>query len=190
MTLMRPFFILFGSVFAYLGVLGWIKPSSKIVQDSLVNRYPREEEAGPILRDLGFTREQLGPTNLLIFKLIGPLVGGLFTFVGLWVTISQIHCGEHLPNFRALLGPLAWRPISFFFVVFAGLIGIWNGRQMRPILRELYIVFVLLFGVAASEAAEFHVGVQASRWFVVAMVTVALSGVVSLVNGWLMRQRS
>jgi hypothetical protein len=182
LTLIGPFFILFGSFFAYVGVLAWIRPSSKLVQDSFLSGYPREKEAGPILQDLGFTREQLGPINLFMFKLLGPPIGALFAIVGLWVTVSQIHCGAHFPDLRPLWGPLAWRPVWFFFVVFVGLIGVWNGRQMQPILRELYVLLTLLFGVAASEAAEFHVGIQANRWGVVGIMAVASAGFIWFLN--------
>ena len=182
LTVVGPFFVVFGSFFAYVGLLAWIKPNSSIIRASVTERYPTEEEAGPILRDLGFTREGLGPINMLMFRLLVPPIGTLFALVGLWVTISQFHCREHFPNLRPLWGPLEWQHISFFFVIFAGLIGVWNGRQMRPVLRETYVLLALLFGVAGSEAAAYHVGVQADRWFAVAMVAVGLSGVLWFVS--------
>lgn len=182
LTLMGPLFIIIGSFVAYVGILTWIKPNSRIVETFVMSRYPTEEEAGPILSDLGFTREGLGSANMLVFRLIGPLIGTVFAVVGLWVTISQFHCGEHFPDLRSLWGPLEWRRISFLFVVFAGLIGLWNGRQMRPILRELCVFLALLFGVAASEAAAYHVGIQANRWFVIAMIAAVSSGVLWFVN--------
>lgn len=182
LTLMGPFLVLVGSLVAYVGLLAWIKPDSQIVQDSVLNQYPSEQEASPILRDLGFTREQLGPLNMLMLRLLGPLIGAVFAIVGLWVTISQIHCGERVPDPRPLFGPLAWRHVALLFVLFVGLIGVWNARRMRPILRELYVLFLLLFGVAASEAAAFHVGVQAARWGAIAVIAIALSGVVWFAN--------
>ena len=98
LTLMGPFFALMGAFVAYLGLLAWFKPNAEIVQDSLVNRYPSEQEAGPILSDLGFTREFLGPINMFMFKILGPVIGAVFVTVGVWVAISQVHCGEHLPD--------------------------------------------------------------------------------------------
>jgi hypothetical protein len=182
LTFMGPLFTIIGSFVAYVAVLAWIKPNSSIVETFVMSRYPTEEKAGPILGDLGFTRELLAPAHLLMFRLLGPLIGIVFAAVGLWVTISQIHCREHFPDPRMLWGPIAWQSTHFFFVVFTGLIGVWNARQMRPILRELYVLCALLFGVAASEAAAFHVGVQANRWGAITVIAVALSGVLWLVN--------
>jgi hypothetical protein len=177
LNLIGPLFLIVGSFVAYVGLLIWVNPNSNIVRALVINRYPKEEEAGPILRDLGFTREGLGPINMLVLRLIWPPVGTLFALVGLWVTISQIHCREPFPDLRALWGPLTWQHVSFFFVVFVGLIGLWNARQMRPIFREGYLFFTLLFGVAASEAAAFHVGVQANRWGAIAVICFLFSGV-------------
>ena len=182
LTVMGPLFLIVGSFVAYVGWLAWVNPNSNIVRAIVINRYPREEEAGPIFSDLGFTREFLGPANMLVFRLLGPLIGTLFALIGLWVTISQFHCGEHFPDLRSLWGPLKWQHISFFFVIIAGLIGVWNGRQMRPVLRETYMLLTVLFGVAGSEAAAYHVGIQANRWSAVAMIAVGLSGILWFVS--------
>jgi hypothetical protein len=188
LALMGPFMTLAGAFAAYLGLLAWFKPNAKIVQDRLVNRYPSEQEAGPILSDLGFTRELLGPVNMFMFKILGPVVGATFVTVGLWVVISQVHCGEYLPDLKVLWGPLSWHRLdvlSWFFVIGAGLIGAWNARLMRPSFRALCILLSLLFGVAASEAAAIHVGMQANRWGAVAFLAIALVGVLNLVRRWL-----
>lgn len=185
LTIMGPLFALLGSFLAYLALLAWFKPNAKILQDSFVNRYPSEREAGPFLSDLGFTREFLGPVNMFMWKLLGPLIGAVFASVGVWVSISQIHCGEHFPDLRPLWGPLTWQRIPFgsiVFIIFAGLIGAWNARAMRPVLRTLCILLSLFFGVAAIEAAAFHVGTQANRWGASAFLALALVGVLSFVN--------
>ena len=187
---MGPFIALMGAFVAYLGLLAWFKPNAEIVQDSLVNRYPSEQEAGPILSDLGFTREFLGPINMFMFKILGPVIGAVFVTVGVWVAISQVHCGEHLPDLKVLWGPLSWHRLdvlSWFFVIGVGLIGAWNARLMRPGFRTLCILLLLLFGVAASQAAAIHVGMQANRWGAVAFLAVALVSVLSLVSRWLGR---
>ena len=190
LTLVGPLVALMGSVVLYVAFLAWFKPNANIVQDNLVNRYPSEQEAGPFLSDLGFTREFFGPINMFMFRLLGPLIGAVFLVVGLWVTISQIYCGGRFPDPRPLWGPLKWQHISFIFVIFAGLLGAWNARRIQqPVLRALCVLLIVLFGVAASEAAAFHAGIQADRWGAAAFLAAGSAGVVWFVSARATRRR-
>jgi len=178
LTLLGPLLAILGPIALYFGILCWTRPDSNIVQYLVFSRYPTDDEADPVSRFFGFTREMAGPANLLVWRLLGPLIGSVFTFVGLWITVSQIRCGFQLPEVRSILGTLSWRDPSWIFVLFAGAIGVWNGYRMQPILRELYIVLTVAFGLAASEAAAFHTGIQADRWFAMGMLALAFSGIV------------
>jgi hypothetical protein len=182
LTLTGPFFVLFGSFFAYVGFAALFKPDSKIVQENVVNQYTSEQKADRLELALGLTRESAGLANLRIMRLIGGPIGILFTVLGLWMSVSAIRCGARLPSARPLLGPLDWHPIGIIFGVFAGAIGLWNARRMRPILRELSILLSILFGVAASEAAAFHVGVQAGRWFAIGVIALLAAAGLQFLN--------
>ena len=180
---MGPLVVVAGCFAFYLGILCWAQPESKIVKYLVFDRYPPSEQADPISNFFGLTREQAGPANLFVWRIVGVLIGGVFAIIGLWTTISQIHCGLQLPAVSSVVGPLSWRDPSWVFVFFAGVIGVINGYRMRPILRELYILCTIGIGIAGSEAAAFHTGVQGSRWFALGIASLALSGFVWFLNG-------
>lgn len=177
LTLIGPLFIIIGSFVACVGVLAWVKPNSSIVETFVMSRYPTEEEAGPILSDLGFTREGLGGLHMLMFRLLGPLIGAVFAVVGLWVTISQIHCGLPLPSVGGLIGPLQFRPWlpDLGYIIFAGFIGVLSAFRTPSPFRELTVILAICFGFAGSQAASFHTGIQAERWFAIGMLCALLA---------------
>ena len=61
------------------------------------------------------------------------------------------------------------------FAAFAGAIGVMNAWRMKPVYREIEVLLSIALGVAGSEAAYYHIGVQAQRWFVAAMAAVVLA---------------
>jgi hypothetical protein len=186
------FFTAFGVCFAYAGFYALFKPDSKKAQDLWVNQYYREAEADRFSLFMGFTREHAGLNNLALGRFLGPLIGTIFTLAGLWMTVSWIHCGSHLPYVRALFGPLAWHALDGTYVVlviFGVGIGVWNGHRMPPVLREVYVSLLLFSSVAAAQAAAFHVGPQAPRWFALAALSGALSAGVFSLNGRLAKAK-
>jgi hypothetical protein len=91
---MGPLFALVGAFLLYLGVMVWIRPNSSLVQRLIVNGYPAREQAGPVSRFFGLTRECAGVINLWLFRLlVGPVNGTVFFCAGIWVTFNQILCG-------------------------------------------------------------------------------------------------
>jgi hypothetical protein len=130
------------------------------VQGVVENAYPTYDEADPISRLLGWTRERARPGNTWAWRFIGPINGTVFLVVGVWVTISQIHCGTPLPSLsicRPLFGPLQWRTLDGFpsiFILFAGVIGFMQGYRMHPAFRVLAILLALAFGISGSEAVR------------------------------------
>jgi uncharacterized membrane protein YfcA len=179
-----PLFTVFGIFFTYAGFYALFKPDSTKAQDFWVNQYSPEAEADRFSLFMGFTREHAGRNNLALGRFFGPLVGTIFTLAGLWMTVSAIRCWAQLPYFRAIFGPLAWHSVDATYitmVILTGAAGVWTGYKVRAVLRELYVLLVLCFAVAAAQAAAFHVGPQAPRWFNVAVLSGVLSaGVLSL----------
>jgi hypothetical protein len=181
---MGPFAMIVGGFCFYIGIMAWMRPDSDFVQGIVVGRYPTHAEADPISRFFGWTQETSGPANMMVWRLLGPLNGSIFVLVGFWVTLSGILCRAPLPDLRPLLGPLEWRPWApgWFFIAFCIFIGVQRAYSMRPVLRELTVLTALLIGVAAAEAAAFHTGIQAVRWFVLAIIPTVFLGALSLLS--------
>lgn len=166
---MGPVLMLVGAGGLYLGVMVWVRPNSKFVQALVFDRYDPERTADPVSRFFGFTREKAGAQNLSVWRLLGPINGSLFFCLGVWTTVAQVRCGMHLAAFLALIGPLEIRPWapSIVFILFAAAIGLWNTYRMGIFWCSIFTTIAAGFGFAASQGAEFHVGVQAQRWFIV-----------------------
>lgn len=116
----------------------------------------------------------LGLTSTPSKKIVGIAGATLFIVMGIWQIASNVLCISHLMDLVSL--KFTFWPPQVIFALFAVGIAVANARQMRPIFRELYVALVLGFAIAAGEAAAFHTGPQAERWFGVAVVFIALSG--------------
>ncbi len=185
-------FTIVGAYGFYLGIMCWIKPNAKIVQQIVIESYPRADEADPLSRFLGFTREQAGPVNLRVFKLLGPLNGGVFFLVGVWLTITNVGCGVHLPNLFLLFGTLSYS-LSLGDLASMGIsggIGFWNSYRFGARWCVPIVLCALVFGFAGSQAAAFHTGIESSRWFAISMVALFLAGVLFIAYERFTRTRS
>ena len=169
-----------GAFVFYLGILAWRRPQSATVKSFLIEGYPPEEQADPISRFFGWTREKAGPANVGVFRILGPVNGSIFFIVGLWLTIANLACVSKLPALRLPLGPLHftfWAPMVPFVAV-AAMIGFMNAWRMKPVYRELEVLLTVAFGIAGTEAAAYHVGVQAQRWGLAAAVFAVLAAAI------------
>jgi hypothetical protein len=176
------FFSAIGALLLVTGVQCWIRPSSALVEFLVLSRFPRTEDADPISKFFGNTREKGGVLSLYVWRFLGIFNGSVFLGAGVWLESSQVGCALQLPAVRSIVGSLSWRQPGWYWVLFIAAIGMLNAYRLRPIFREVYLVLAIVFAVAAGETVAFHAGVQASRWFTIAAVTFALSGVVWLLN--------
>ncbi len=161
------FFVFVGGFALVLGIAAWRKPNSPFVQGLVGDRYPTRAEADPISRLMGWTREKAGPTNLNVWRILGPLNGTIFLIVGCHMTASWLRCRSiQLPDYRPLLGPLEFRfwPPTILFMAFAGVIGFMNSWKKGILIASVSILGAVLLAFAGGEAAGFHVGIQADRW--------------------------
>ena len=192
LILFGPLFTVCGICFAYAGFYALFKPDSTKAQNFWVNQYYPEDQADRFWRFMGRTREHAGANNLAIGRFFGPLIGTIFTCAGLWMTVSAIQCWAQPPYFRGLFRPLAWHALDatdLLFMVFGIVAGLWYGYKLRPVLRFLYALLVLLSVAAAAEAAAFHIGPQAPRWFALAVLSAALSAGVFSLDGRLSKAK-
>ncbi len=89
--------IAMGTFTTYLAFLAWRKPESSLVKNLLVQRYPLAEEADPISRFFGLTREKTGERDFKSQRLLGLIIGPLFIIAGFVLLAYQSHC----PNLSA-----------------------------------------------------------------------------------------
>lgn len=172
LVVMGPLLVGFGVFALYCGIMAWRRPESRFIQGQLFDRYEPEDAAGPVSRFFGLTRERAGPWNLAGWRILGPLNGTIFVVVGIWITVAQILCGFHLPDLRPLIGPVEvtyWAP-SIPFIGFAMAIAVWRSYRSGIGWCIADTILVAAFAFAASEAAAYHVGIQANRWFTLAIV--------------------
>jgi len=189
LSVMGPIFAIVGAFVFYLGIMAWARPQSSIVQSTLVDRYAPAAEADPLSRFFGFTRERAGSVNLNVFRFLGPLNGGVFFVVGVWVTVHQILCGFHFPNVGGLVGSVEFKPWapSIFFVLVATAIGFWNSFRMGPVWCTIFVLLASAFGFAGSQSAAFHTGVQGERWFAIAILIAVSNTLLFVIHGRLSR---
>ena len=162
----------------YFGILCWTKPKSKIVQDIVFAQYAPEAKAGPINRFFGMTRESAGPAALWVWRFLGPINGSVFFVVGLWEVFGQTQCSSfHSHNMLQIFGPLEFTfwPPTFLFAFFGGASAFWSNRNSGFPWSLSFGLFGLCFGLAIGEAVGFHIGIQADRWFLVAIAVVILN---------------
>ena len=150
LALWGPISVCMGAYALYIGIMCWLKPESKLVRGVVLRRYDATDEAGR--------------RNLQVWRLIGPLAGGAICIAGSWVTVTQLGCGLQLPV-------VPRNP------VYDTCCSDWNPEFVCMGLRWCVPVALLSagFGFAASQAAAFHTGTQAIRWFVAALVCGAAS---------------
>jgi hypothetical protein len=87
-----PCFTVGGALFLAFGILAWARPESPLIRRFVTHLYPAETDSDEISVYLGFTAEHMGFRNLRLVRLMGPLGGGTFLVVGIWMTIDQIRC--------------------------------------------------------------------------------------------------
>jgi len=162
----------------YIGIQAWRRPNSETVKSWLVDGYPPESQADPISRFLGWTREKAGPTNINVFRILGPLNGSIFLGVGLWMIVANIGCFPRIPYLPLGVLRFTFWPPMIPFAAFAAVIGVMNSWRIKPVYREIEVLLSIVFGIAASEAAYYHVGAQSQRWFAVALVAAGLAALI------------
>jgi len=167
-----PLFALVGAFTFCLGIAAWRYPNSNFIKNMLVRGYAPEETAGPISRFLGWTRENSGPVNLRVFRIVGPFVGSMFFGIGIWTTVVQLQCRAKLPDFRALIGPLEWQfwPPMILFVIIVLISGLADSWRVRLLPRSILILLFVCWSISGGEAAAFHTGMQANRWFALVII--------------------
>lgn len=169
-------FVGLGAYAVVLGIMAWRRPNSPFVQDQIVEQYPAEQEADPISRFFGWTREKAGPTNLTVSRILGPLSGSIFIIVGCYLTFTWFGCRHIVPlDFGPLVGPLElrfWFPM-IPFTAFACVIA-WMNTWKKPLVTRVTTIFLtIIWGLAVGELVAFQKGIQADRWgAMVALVTV------------------
>jgi hypothetical protein len=131
-----------------------------------------------VSRFFGLTKESAGSRDLGVWRVLGPLNGTIFVVVGTWITIAQIQCGFHLPDLRPLIGPVEvtyWAP-SVPFIAFAMAIAVSRSYRSGIGWCIADTTLVAAFAFAAAEAAAYHIGIQANRWFALAIVPLVATG--------------
>lgn len=193
LVFLGPPFAVLGAWAFYLGVQAWRRPNSRLVQSQLVEGYPTREEADPISRFLGLTRERAGPRNVTVARFLGPFNGSIFVLVGCWMTYTGLTCGPTYPSLvsaiRPLIGPLALRfhPTMLVWVGLAVLISSMSAWRKSVTARIVWLILGTIWAVAAYEAAWFHVGTMANRWGVIAFgLPIVVSAVAAV--WWLIRK--
>jgi hypothetical protein len=176
------FAVPFGIAALFVGIGAWRDPLPAFIRRWMIDIYPLEADADSFSRFFGKTRER-AEKSILVARLIAPLVGSVFVVVGLWLAASEVHCGAVLPNLSGIIGPLAWSPWPgmWVFVVFAVAMTAWGTRGERWYVRIAAIVFVTAWSICGGQAAGFHTGVYAKRWFVLCGLLTAAVLLVSLV---------
>lgn len=74
-----------------------------------------------------------------------------------------------------------WWPGIWFGLGMGTLVGFQNARKKALIVAIPQVFLTACFGIAAGEAAGFHVGAYAGRWFAVAIICIALVGLIEVV---------
>ena len=151
----------FGAFALVAGITAWLKPDAIIVR-----RFAGEIDS-----------------TLSVLRIMGPILGAFFLSVGAYGIATHFACLSRVANWLPYfdLKVTLWWPI-LPFAGFAAYIAFKNSGSIRPFFRELYFLLVIAFAVSAGEAAGWHVGLQAERWFGAAMVCVALSYAVAFVG--------
>ncbi len=107
----------------------------------------------------------------------------MFLSVGCYLLATNITCFTDvaiLYSYLDLEFRFWWPMIPFSLIAtYAAVRQIGN---VKPVFRELFFVLVLTCSVAGGEAAAWHVGPQAERWFAVAMALAMLSGAAAFIG--------
>jgi hypothetical protein len=153
-----------GLVALVLGIASWRKDGT-----TLVNRW-------------------VDPSEHRRAKYLGPIIGMALTFGGATIIARQLGCASYLRLPQLLNLSWTWWPGIWAAIILSTATGIWNARPMRPTFAVLTIFLSTLFGVAAGQAAGFHTGIYASRWFGVVGLCAILLGVVNMAASRLQRK--
>lgn len=151
----------FGAFALVAGIIAWLRPNAGIVR-----RFTGEIDS-----------------TLSVLRIMGPILGAFFLSVGAYGIATHFKCLSSVANWVPYfdLKVTLWWPI-LPFTGFAAYIAFKNSGNIRPFFREVYFLLFLAFAVSAGEAAGWHVGLQAERWFGAAMVCVALSCAVGFIG--------
>lgn len=151
----------FGAFALIAGITAWLRPNAVVVR-----RFAGEIDS-----------------TLSVLRIMGPVLGAFFLFVGAYGIATHFKCLSSVANWLPYfdLKVTLWWPI-LPFVCFAAYIAFKNSGNIRPFFREIYFVLVIAFAVSGGEAAGWHMGLQAERWFGAAMVCVALSYAVAFIG--------
>ena len=174
-------FVGMGAFEIILGVAAWVRAESRFVQRWLVECYPSRDRADPVSRFLGLTRERSGPAALWVTRFLGPFNGTVFVIVGIYLTSYELQCGLRSVPIPPLIGPLAFRfwPPMIPFIAFAAVIGVLNSWRASLPQRVHAVLTTVLTAFCWAEAAAFHIGIEAQRWFAASVGVLVLSGIVA-----------
>jgi hypothetical protein len=170
-----------------LSVQAWKNPEAPIFR-KLFPEPPKLSDVGPIER---FMRSYREPTDnyqlkqVARFKMMGPLVGGVFFATGIYSTVGTVqNCSSVaflvMPD---ISGPFEFVPLPLWalawvgFVMVIGINAAWRERSIVRRIAALPGAFVV--GFSSAEAATIHTGPAANQW---ALVDVLL--VVAAVVAW------
>ena len=177
--------LVMGLFFAAMGlfeiaraVATWLYPDSRFVERFVYAPYRPRAEADAVSRFFGWTREHAGPRNLWTERLIGPFFGAAFFMVGVALISSGVRCAIDYRQFPPLIGPLEFRfwPPMFAFMALAMVFSVLRAWQ-RPSLEFAFTLLAVAgWSFAAGEAAAFHTGIQAERWFTLSLMVFAVGG--------------
>lgn len=181
----------FGLFFLWVAFMAWFRPNSRFIQRTHFDRYPREAEANRVALFFGYTRESMGPGALWSTRFIALFGGLLLAVFGVAVAVSEFsQCAHsnfaiHFPNFATGLNFKYWPPM-LPFIGLACIFAIVMAMQVRPIKFKVAIAaLIVLWSVAGTEAAAYHVGADANKWGIIAFMCIGAAAVVS----WLGRAR-
>lgn len=163
-----PLFLLLGCGALMMGALAWNIP----LPTRFKSLFSRVVDTEPALDSAS--------SGQWVWKLLGPLNGSVFAFVGFYMIWGTLHCRHISLGVPDVHGPLAftWWGGIYLAVAIAVGIGIYNARAYQnSFARALLVLGSFGFGLAGGEAAGFHVGVHAAQWEVIAFACWALIGI-------------
>ena len=104
----------------------------------------------------------------------------MFIAAAAFLVTGQVRCRSYLQIPALVDLQWTWWPGIWIAIGIATFIGIQNARKKALLVGAPQALLTVCFGIAVGEAAGFHVGAYASRWFAIAIVCVGVGAVIEL----------